>query len=474
MSKAYPYPQIVTNEEWHVLETTDVQPEPRTDNLNRQMYVPMDRECNVCGVNHSRMIRRHELGHTKWSPKTAGKLLRGTRSDALKVLESVRINYLLGRALLHVDEWLECEMIVSVELQKLIYESSIADIILYGIQSYSTQESDKSYTKYESSKQYEFVYQSLVNATQDESLTQLRRTEIKFAIDVINNFIGKIINHNHGQTITYRKVQKTAEMLSKVLETFMDKPERDDVVEQPDSGEGESDESSEDSETEKESESAELDTTALEKRMKRNLIDEMRYTSTTHVGHWGDMKIHEPPLTVNLQGRLKGSRAYRPADFGYNPKYINRYCIDKKIFKQKQRTLGGTILIDASGSMQFNGQDILDIMEILPAVTIAMYNGWSSHGHLRVIARNGRRVTENYLNTHSGMGNVVDGPALDWLATMPSRRIWVSDMHVFGAGNNSNGFNLLKYCYDVCLKSKIINLKDIQEVKEHALKLNVV
>jgi hypothetical protein len=57
---------------------------------------------------------------------------------------------------------------------------------------------------------------------------------------------------------------------------------------------------------------------------------------------------------------------------------------------------------------------------------------------------------------------------------MPSRRIWVSDMHVFGAGNNSNGFNLLKYCYDVCLKSNIINLKDIQEVKEHALKLNVV
>jgi hypothetical protein len=208
--------------------------------------------------------------------------------------------------------------------------------------------------------------------------------------------------------------------------------------------------------------------------MKRSLIDEMRYSSTTHVGHWGSMKIHEPPLTVNLQGRLKGSRAYRPADFGYNPKYINRYCIDKKIFKQKQRTLGGTILIDASGSMQFNGQDILDIMEILPAVTIAMYNGWSSHGHLRVIARNGRRVTENYLDTHSGMGNVVDGPALDWLATMPSRRIWVSDMHVFGAGNNSNGFNLLKYCYDVCLKSKIINLKDIQEVKEHALKLNVV
>jgi hypothetical protein len=96
------------------------------------------------------------------------------------------------------------------------------------------------------------------------------------------------------------------------------------------------------------------------------------------------MTIHEPPLTVNLQARLKGSRAYRPMDYGYNPKYINRYCIDKKIFKQKQNVKGGTILIDASGSMRFNGDDILEIMNILPAVNIAMYNGSTSNGDLRI------------------------------------------------------------------------------------------
>ena len=58
-------------------------------------------------------------------------------------------------------------------------------------------------------------------------------------------------------------------------------------------------------------------------------------------------------MSVNLQGRLKEPRQYRAADYGYNPKYINRYCIDKKIFKQKQNVKGGTILIDASGSMSF-------------------------------------------------------------------------------------------------------------------------
>ena len=112
MSKAYPYPQIVTNEEWHVMETTAADAEPRTDNLNRQMYVPMDRVCVVCGVNHSRMLRRHELGHSKWSPKTIGKLLRGTRSEAVRVLESVRINYLLGKANLHVTEFTKCKITI--------------------------------------------------------------------------------------------------------------------------------------------------------------------------------------------------------------------------------------------------------------------------------------------------------------------------------------------------------------------------
>jgi hypothetical protein len=161
-------------------------------------------------------------------------------------------------------------------------------------------------------------------------------------------------------------------------------------------------------------------------------------------------------------------------DYGYNPKYINRFCIDRKIFKQKQRVKGGTILIDASGSMQFNGQDILDIMMMLPAVNIAMYNGHYQDGDLRIIAKNGMRVNDTYLDEHSGGGNVVDGPALRWLSTMPERRIWVSDMKVFGIGRNSSGYNLLKECYDLCTSNKIINLKNIDEVKEHALKLNVV
>jgi len=47
-------------------------------------------------------------------------------------------------------------------------------------------------------------------------------------------------------------------------------------------------------------------------------------------------------------------------------------------------------------------------------------------------------------------------------------------MKVFGAYGDTAGFNLLKQCYDLCTKHKIINLEDIEEVKKYSLKLNEV
>ena len=161
-------------------------------------------------------------------------------------------------------------------------------------------------------------------------------------------------------------------------------------------------------------------------------------------------------------------------DYGVNPKYMNRWCVDKKVFKQKQRVYGGTILIDASGSMHFSGQDILDIMQLLPAVTIAMYNdnygAWDT-GSLRIIGQNGKRVNQEYLDKYTGGGNLVDGPALKWLSKQPPKRIWVSDMYVFGL-HNENSENLLKDCIEICKRSGITRLANIDEVKKFALALN--
>jgi hypothetical protein len=478
--KAYPYPQIVTKDDsWHVMETTEQDPQPRTDNLNRQMYVPMDRACEYCGINHSRMIRRHELGHAKWSPKTMGKLLRGTRSDAVEALEEVRINYLLtAKAKLDMDSWMLCKDKLDMDIQQLIYNGSIADAILYLLASYSVVAERYGHSD---SPHFAHVKEKFRDAIDSElnNLSDLRKSELNYAMGIANKFQHDLLSHRYNQIPSYRKVQKLAEKLSFILNQFIDKPKPEDVIKpapQPSSGgEGEEGKGEESTEGESEGQTTLEDTVStLEKRMRGDLIEKMNYSSSTGIGKWGEMKIHNPPMTVNLQGRLKNSRNYRPMDYGVNPKYMNRWCVDKKVFKQKQNVKGGTILIDASGSMSFSGEDILEIMQLLPAVNIAMYNGSHLTGDLHIIAKNGMRVSEQYMDDHSGAGNVIDGPALEWLATMPARRIWVSDMYVFGAYGATDGYNLLKECYDLCTKHKIINLKDIDEVKEHALKLNVV
>lgn len=465
--KAYPYPQIITGDEWHVLEPTDSNPTPRTDNLNKQMYVPMDRECERCGINHSRLIRRHELGHAKWSPKTIGKLPNGVRSDAVEALEEVRINYRLGRyAKLPINDYLVCPDYLELNVNNLVFHNSVADIILYLLDAWSYVDGSDGINFAKSVQ----ILRDAIDVN-NKDISMLRKAELKFALNVARDYIAQMQRHKWNTPPSYRKVQKLAETLSVILNAFIDKPKPEDVknIPMPSNGEGEGEES----ESEDEGEKLDGSVSALEQRMRRELMEEMMYSSTRGIGYWGEMEIHNPALTVNLQGRLKNSRQYRASDYGYNPKYINRYCIDKKIFKQKQRVKGGTILIDASGSMSFSGSDILEVMKILPAVNIAMYNGkFGRTGDLRIIAKNGMRVDDKYLAKYTGGGNLVDGPALRWLATMPARRIWVSDMQVFGASGDTSGFNLLKECYDICTANKIINLKNIDEVKEYALKLN--
>lgn len=467
-SKAYPYPEIVTGEKWEVVGTVNNSPAGKTDNLNRQMTVPLDRECSECGINHSRMIRRHELGHAKWSPKTMGKLKPGVRAEAVHVLEEVRINHLLYENKLALSEPSKCLDAIQQETIKLIYESGIAEIILMGLASkWKVPDThDSKYNRYNYNDEFTVMSSCFATILDDDTVTDYRKNQIHYAQRVINTYYQNITNHGYGRTISYRKVQKYAEPLSAILDMFRDTPTQDEVYKPkpkhtaPGMSEGESEESNE------------LGGGSLEQRTRSDIAD-LLYRSSQGTGRWGEMFMHQPPLTVNLQGRLKGGRAYRPADFGYNPKYINRYCIDKKIFKQKQTQLGGTILIDASGSMDFDGQDILEIMQLLPAVTIAMYNGRGKTGNLRIIAKNGKRVSERYLDEHSGYGNVVDGPALEWLGTQPARRLWVSDMHVFGGHGETNGFNLMADVNNLVRKYNIINLKNIEEVKEHGLKLNM-
>ena len=148
--------------------------------------------------------------------------------------------------------------------------------------------------------------------------------------------------------------------------------------------------------------------------------------------NWGKLKVEEAPLTERLKANPE--RKVRATDMGAIPRYMHRITIDQRVFgrRRKRVVFQGTVLIDHSGSMSLSVDQVEEILTRWPAVTIATYSGMGGGGVLRVIARNGKRAENRWLGRPSGGENVVDGPALDWLAKQKGPRVWISDGHVTG------------------------------------------
>lgn len=146
---------------------------------------------------------------------------------------------------------------------------------------------------------------------------------------------------------------------------------------------------------------------------------------------WGRMETLRAGLTVPL-ARTVGRGKWRSADSGAVPRRMERWAADKGVFATRGRARGGTVLIDASGSMGLSSDAIDAVLRTAPAATVAMYSGGipnGKSGQLVILAQRGRRVAK--IPRRGGM-NTVDGPALRWLATQKSPRIWVSDGEVTG------------------------------------------
>lgn len=156
---------------------------------------------------------------------------------------------------------------------------------------------------------------------------------------------------------------------------------------------------------------------------------------------WGEMEIQRVPLPAKLRG--DPSRRPMATDLGYVPRYMHRTLTDQRVFarRRKKRKYQGTVVIDHSGSMGLTGSQVDKILRRWPAVTIATYSGWSGSrkkggGILRIVASKGRRADDEHLLRPAGQGNCVDGPALDWLGRQKGPRVWISDGHVSGKGED--------------------------------------
>ena len=148
---------------------------------------------------------------------------------------------------------------------------------------------------------------------------------------------------------------------------------------------------------------------------------------------WGKLMVVVPHLS-QLKAVPALARRNRYTDEGTTLKAPYRLPIDGRVFSRRRSNQGGTVLIDASGSMCFSLEDIHQLVLAAPSAVVAMYCGSGKNGTLTVVARKGRVVDHaGLVNARShGNGNIVDGPALEWLAKQSEPRFWISDGLVTG------------------------------------------
>lgn len=156
-----------------------------------------------------------------------------------------------------------------------------------------------------------------------------------------------------------------------------------------------------------------------------------QYTGDPGSGAWGEMEIRVREMPDRLPRSIATRRRFA-TDTGAVPRNWNRLASDGRVFTRKRnRPAGGTVLIDQSGSMSLCPDEVMALIEAFPGVTIATYAGSDNRGILYIIARDGRRATPADCQHPMG-GNIIDGPALDWLCQQPGPRVWVSDGYVTG------------------------------------------
>jgi hypothetical protein len=155
---------------------------------------------------------------------------------------------------------------------------------------------------------------------------------------------------------------------------------------------------------------------------------------------FGTADVRSVALTHTIKQAQLGRRE-RAHDSGSVPRFMHRHSIDGRIFGRRRKAPGGTVLVDASGSMSLSMEDIEKIITAAPCATVAMYSGRKDTGSITVIARGGHRADIKAIErvrAQVGGGNIIDGPALEWLGKQAEPRLWVCDGYVTGRNDKNS------------------------------------
>jgi hypothetical protein len=177
------------------------------------------------------------------------------------------------------------------------------------------------------------------------------------------------------------------------------------------------------------------------------------------------MTIQKPKLTIPLIDPLLEKVTHaRSADEGTEFRYIERFVSDQRVFKRraKKRKGGGSVLIDTSGSMSLDEDDVAKIVKDSPEATkVATYSGHVEEGWVRVVVDKGKMLDGTFAT--KGGSNVVDLPALEWLSMQPEPRVWLSDGYVTGIHDSTNE-KINRACNTIMADNNITRCEGVEDV----------
>ncbi len=186
---------------------------------------------------------------------------------------------------------------------------------------------------------------------------------------------------------------------------------------------------------------------------------------TVAYGRWWKLNPHFPERPVAHTGRCGRSRTATVT--GKAPRFISRLLSDpeRRIFSRTARGTKALVIVDLSGSMSLEADDIDRILESSVGATVVGYSADNNHEpNCQLLAHRGRRVrtVERWSN-----GNGVDAPAVVWAcrryATSSTPVLWVTDCQA--VGKNGQTFEVLDECRKV---AKFYGIR-IERNVEHAV-----
>lgn len=152
----------------------------------------------------------------------------------------------------------------------------------------------------------------------------------------------------------------------------------------------------------------------------------------------GHMEINDlRPKSAYTAKERTITRRYAPDGVHLNvARYVNAIVSGDSngLFARRlRRKAGGTVVIDASGSMGATAENLTVLARLIPTATIAYYSGHANgHGTLAIYAHGGMRYSGQLPDETLMGGNAVDLPAVRWL--MANAKPWtlVSDLEFTG------------------------------------------